>query len=105
MSNLRVEYPLGSLSKEEAKARLSALGDYLVNKHGIQVTWNGDAATVRGKYMVVNIEGSLAFQGDKAVFDGKDPGFLWRGKAKDYLLGKLSAYLNPAKKLEDLPRR
>ena len=104
MSNLRVEYPLGPLSKEDAKARLSALGDYLAKKHGINVTWNGDAATVRGKYMVVSIEGSLAFQGDKAVFDGKDPGFLWRGKAKDYLVGKLSTYLDPKKKLEELSR-
>ncbi len=104
MSTMRVEYPLGPLSKEEAKARLVALGEYLKNKHGIQVAWTGDAATVRGKYLVVNIEGSLAFEGQKAVFDGKDPGFLWRGKAKDYLTNKLGVYLDPATKLEDLPR-
>jgi len=105
MSNLRVEYPLASLTKDDAKARLVALGEYLQNKHGIAVTWNGESAQVRGKYMVVQIEGSLAFSGEKAVFDGKDPGFLWRGKAKDYLTNKLSMYLDPGKKLEDLPRR
>jgi len=105
MSNLRVEYPLGTLSKEDARARLVALGEYLQNKHGINVTWNGDAATVRGKYLVVNIEGTMSFGADKAVFDGKDPGLLWRGKAREYLTKKLAVYLDAKTKLEDLPRR
>ena len=104
MSNLRVEFPLGSMSKEDAKARLAALGEYLTNKHGIQVAWSGDSATVKGKYLVVQIDGSLKFEGNNAVFDGKDPGFLWRGKAKDYLANKLGQYLDPKKKLEELPR-
>jgi hypothetical protein len=104
MSNMRVEYPLGPLSQDDAKTRLSALGDYLAKKHGIQVAWQGDSATVRGKYLVVTIDGSLRFEGGKAVFDGKDPGLLWRGKAKDYLANKLKVYLDPATKLEDLPR-
>jgi hypothetical protein len=103
--SFRVDYPLGSRSQEDARARLVALGEYLGNKHNIKVTWNGDSATVNGKYMVVAIEGSLAFQGGKAVFEGKDPGFLWRGKAKDYLASKLSDYLDPKTKLDDLPRR
>jgi hypothetical protein len=105
MANLRVEYPLGTLSKEDAKARLAALGDYLQNRHGINVTWHGESADVRGKYMVVSIEGSMSLSADKAVFEGKDPGFLWRGKAKEYLTGKLAKYLNPATRLEDLPRK
>jgi hypothetical protein len=105
MSNLRVEYPLGSLSKDDAKARLVALGEYLQNKHGINVTWNGDTGAVKGKYLVVSIEGSMFFTADRAVFEGKDPGMLWRGKAKDYLNGKLAMYLDPKKKLEELPRR
>jgi hypothetical protein len=104
MGNLRVEYPLGPLSKDDAKVRLSALGDYLAKKHGIQVTWSGDSASVRGKYLVVTIDGSLRFEGDRAVFDGKDPGMLWRGKAKDYLANKLAVYLDPKTKVEDLPR-
>jgi hypothetical protein len=103
--SFRVDYPLGTMSQEDALARLAALGEYLGNKHGIAVTWNGDRATVKGKYLVVAIDGSLAFQGGKAVFEGKDPGFLWRGKARDYLANKLSTYLDPKKKLEDLPRR
>ncbi len=105
MAHLRVEFPLGPLSKDDAKARLIALGDYFQNKHGIAVTWNGEKAEVRGKYMVVHIEGSMYFEGSKAIFDGKDPGFLWRGKAKDYLAHKLAVYLDPTKKLEELPRK
>jgi hypothetical protein len=104
MSSMKVEYPLGSLSREDAKARLQALGEFLQNKHGINVTWSGDSATVKGKYLVVAIDGALAFQGNQAVFEGKDPGFLWRGKAKDYLHNKLSAYLDPATPLAELPR-
>ena len=101
---LRVEYPLGSISQEDAALRLKAFGEYLQHKHGIQVTWTGDRASVRGKYLVVAIDGVLAFEGGKAVFDGKDPGFLWRGKAKDYLHQKLSLYLDPTRTVDDLPR-
>lgn len=101
---LRVEYPLGSISQEDAAQRLKAFGEYLQHKHGIAVTWSGDRASVRGKYTVVSIEGELLFEGGKAVFEGKDPGFLFRGKAKDYLTGKLSLYLDPTRTLDDLPR-
>jgi hypothetical protein len=102
--SLRVEYPLGSISQEDAAQRLKAFGEYLQHKHGIQVTWAGDHASVRGKYTVVTIEGELGFEGGKAVFDGKDPGFLLRGKAKDYLRDKFSLYLDPTRTIDDLPR-
>ena len=102
--SFRVEWPLSGMSQEDAKARLGALGEYLKHKHNIEVIWTGDRATVKGRYMVVGIDGSLSFQGGKAVFEGKDPGFLWRGKAKDYLQNKLSMYLDPKTKLEDLRR-
>jgi hypothetical protein len=101
---LKVEYPLGSLSHDDAKARLGALGEYLHNRHGIAVSWNGDTATVHGRYMVVHIEGRLSFDAGKALFEGKDPGFLWRGKAKDYLHGKLEKYLDPRTPVDQLPR-
>jgi hypothetical protein len=104
-SSMRIEYPLGSMTQDEAKARLVALGEYMTNKHNIKVVWNGDRASVNGKYMIVSIEGALMFEPGKAIFDGKDPGMLWRGKAKDYLSEKLAKYLNPNTKLEDLPRR
>jgi hypothetical protein len=89
----------------EARARLVALGEYLSNKHGLTVTWlNDDEAKVTGKYLVVSIEGTLKLSGKSAEFTGKDPGMLWRGKARDYLLGKLKKYLDRATPLAALPR-
>jgi hypothetical protein len=105
MANLRIEQPLGGMSMEDAKARLTAMGEYFTNKHGIGVTWSGDAATVKGKYLVVTIDGGLRFDGGKVVFEGKDPGLLWRGKAKEYIEGKIRKYLDPRTPLPDLPRR
>ncbi|HEU4406027.1 MAG TPA: polyhydroxyalkanoic acid system family protein [Polyangiaceae bacterium] len=103
--SLRIERPLGALSRDDAKARLEALGEYFQNKHGLSVAWQGDAASVRGKYLVVTIDGTMRFEGDKVVFEGQDPGMLWRGKAKDYLSDKLAKYLDPSRALADLPRR
>lgn len=54
---------------------------------------------------MVSIEGSVSIEPSRVRFEGKDPGMLWRGKAKDYLAAKLQKYLNPATQLEDLPRR
>ncbi len=102
---MRIEYPLGSISQADAKARLQALGDYLTAKHGITVTWDGERAVIKGKYLVVGIDGTFTFEGTNAIFDGKDPGFLWRGKAKEYINNKLKQYLDPNTKLEDLPRK
>lgn len=93
-----------SLSKDEARTRLQALGDYLRNRHGIDVTWNGDKAAFKGKYLVVKFSGELTF-GDRTVhFRGEDPGMLWRKRAIKYLTGKLDTYLNPRTPLTELPR-
>lgn len=102
---MRIEHLLGSLTPEDARARLVALGEYFTNKHQIAVTWSGDRAAVKGKYLVVSIEGSLSFDGQRAIFEGKDPGMLWRGKAKDYLTAKIAKYLDPKTPLDTLPRR
>ncbi len=94
-----------SFSVEEARARIGALGEYLQNKHGLSVNWTGDdTATINGKYLVVTIEGSVEVKADKVSFSGKDPGMLWRSKAKDYLNGKLSKYLDAATDVDALPR-
>ncbi len=94
-----------SFSVEEARARIGALGEYLQNKHGLSVSWTGDdTAKINGKYLVVTIEGSVEVKADKVSFSGKDPGMLWRGKAKDYLNNKLSKYLDAATDVEALPR-
>ena len=95
-----------NLDVGDARARLHALGDYLGNKYGLAITWiSDDEATVSGSYLVVTISGNLRLTPTTVTFSGKDPGMLWRGKAKDYLLGKLAKYLNPSTPVDALPRR
>jgi hypothetical protein len=102
--SFELKYPHG-LEPADARARLVALGEYLSNKHGLAVSWlNEDEARVTGKYLVVSIEGTLKLNGAEAEFKGKDPGMLWRGKAREYLLGKLKKYLDPSTPVAALPR-
>jgi len=102
---MRIDYS-HPLSQDDARERLKALGDYLQNHHGIGVSWSDpDHARVTGKYLVVAIDGTVSLEKGTVVFEGKDPGFLWRGKAKDYLMGKLKKYLDPSASLDSLPRR
>lgn len=94
-----------SLDPEDAQIRIRALGDYLANKHGLGVSWKGDdEAHITGKYLVVTIDGTVSLSPGAVRFKGKDPGMLWRGKAKDYLQGKLSKYLDPSTPADALPR-
>ncbi|MGE0403222.1 MAG: polyhydroxyalkanoic acid system family protein, partial [Kofleriaceae bacterium] len=80
------------------------LGKYLENKHGIKVTWQDEKkAKFSGKYLMVKIEGELNVGNNRAIFKGEDPGFLLRGRAKDYIQGKLAKYLDPKTALADLP--
>jgi hypothetical protein len=93
-----------ALSDEEARARLELLGKYLVNRHGIKVTWLDEScAQFSGKYLVVRIHGELTMRAGRAQFKGEDPGFLWRGRAKDYIEGKLAKYLDPQTDPAQLP--
>lgn len=94
------------LDLADARDRLHALGDYFANKYGLSVTWAGEnEASISGSYLVVSISGNLRLTPTTVSFSGKDPGMLWRGKARDYLLGKLEKYLNPNTPLSVLPRR
>lgn len=100
-----LDYP-HPLSAADARARLGALGDYLANKYGLTVTWIGETeAKISGRYLVVTIDGTLQLLPGRVRFTGKDPGLLWRGKAKDYLGGKLARYLDGSASLDALPRR
>jgi hypothetical protein len=93
-----------ALSDTEARARLELLGAYLSNRHGIKVTWlDPDRAQFSGKYLVVRIDGQLTMKDGKGQFKGEDPGFLWRGRAKDYIEKKLAKYLDPAANPAELP--
>jgi len=93
-----------TLEKDDAKARLEALGDYLTNRHGIHCTWDGDRGSFFGKYMVVKIHCEMTLGEQVIKFTGKDPGLLWRKKATGYMQKKLAMYLDPTTPLDDLPR-
>ena len=99
---MKFDYP-HRLEKEDARARLHKLGEYLKNRHGIQVSWAGDKGSFRGKYLVVHIEGELVLGDGVVHMNGKDPGMLWRRKAMDYLKEKLATYLDPSCPVENLP--
>jgi hypothetical protein len=92
------------LPHPDARARLEVLGEYLHNRHGIKVTWDGDRARFAGKYLVVKIDGEMRVDGDKVLFRGEDPGFLWRKRATAYIEEKLRKYLDPRMTLSELPK-
>jgi hypothetical protein len=93
-----------ALSDGEARSRLEILGQYLQNRHGIKVAWVDDSrAKFQGKYLVVKIDGELTIRNGLAQFRGEDPGFLWRGRAKDYIESKLAKYLDPKVTEAELP--
>jgi hypothetical protein len=100
---MEIDFPY-VLSDEDARTRLDILAKYLVNRHGIHVTWIDEArAKFSGKYLIVKIDGELTLKAGRAQFKGEDPGFLWRGKAKDYIQGKLAKYLDPKAEPSSLP--
>ncbi|HEX3762953.1 MAG TPA: polyhydroxyalkanoic acid system family protein [Kofleriaceae bacterium] len=100
---MEIDFPY-ELTDQDARGRLEILGKFLTNKHGIAVTWvDADKAKFSGKYLVVRIDGELTLGGGRARFRGEDPGFLWRGKAKEYIQRKLAAYLDPKTAADQLP--
>lgn len=102
---MRIEYPLGPLSMPEARARLVALGDHLHSRFGLAVTWSHDnQAFVKGRCLLVYVEGSMNLGEKQVQFEGRDPGLLLRQGAKRFLLQKLREYLDPALCIEHLPR-
>jgi hypothetical protein len=100
---MEIDFPY-VVTDADARSRLEVLGQYLVNRHGIRVTWlDTSRARFSGKYIVVKIDGELSLGNGHAQFKGEDPGFLWRNKAKDYIHGKLAKYLDPKIALAELP--
>lgn len=100
---MEIDFPY-VLSDQDARSRLVVLGQYLENKHGIRVTWIDDTkARFSGKYLMVKIEGELSLGNRRAQFKGEDPGFLLRGRAKDYIQEKLAKYLDPKVAVAELP--
>ena len=100
---MEIDFPY-VVTDDDARSRLEILGQYLVNRHGIRVTWlDTTRARFSGKYIVVKIDGELSLGNGHAQFKGEDPGFLWRNKAKDYIHGKLAKYLDPKIAINELP--
>jgi hypothetical protein len=101
---MQLDYP-HRLTREDARARLEALTEYLSRRHGIQVSWDSDRGTVRGRVLkVVSIDGQFVLGDGSVHVEAKDPGILWRKKALEYLRRKLDVYLDPGRALADLPR-
>ncbi len=101
---MRVEYE-HDLPFEQARERVVALGEYLKNRHKIDVTWDGDHAMFNGRFKkIVKICGVLSLADGVVLFDGEDPGIAWRGQATKYIRRKLNAYLDANTPLEALPR-
>ena len=99
---MQFDYP-HSLGTEEASKRIHVLCQYLLNRHGIKVDWDGTTGRFDGKYLMVTIQGRMDVEENRVHFDGKDPGMLWRKKAVNYLKEKLETYLDPNTPIEELP--
>jgi len=94
-----------SFPEEEAIARLTALTDYWHAKHGLEVRWQGDRVTLRGKVMGVKFDGDVRVGGG-AVRAEVEAGFLAEKLGgRKYVEGKLDDYLDPATSLESLRAR
>ncbi len=95
MGMVKFEVP-HSLSKDEAKRRVSELVTYWSSKYGVKVDWSGDAAKMAGKIMGLNMNAHLQVLGNKVSGEATDPGFLLRDKAMKYLKQKFETYLAPS---------
>ena len=94
-----------SLPQDEIRERARAFGDYLQNKHKMQVQWTGEnVAEVRGKYKLVKIHADVTVKDAGVHVTGQDPGRLMRAAATHYIKRKLEAYMDPATALDSLPR-
>lgn len=101
MGMMKLEIP-HALDKDEAKKRVEALLGYWSKKYGVTSSWNGDAASFKGKAMGVTIDGNLTVAAGKIGGEATDPGMLLRGQAKKYLEKKFNTYLDKSKSIADI---
>ncbi|MCB9732180.1 MAG: polyhydroxyalkanoic acid system family protein [Deltaproteobacteria bacterium] len=94
-----------TVGRAEAIARAHALGEYFENRHGMKMSWRAaNIGHLEGNYLLIHIDGLFEIDDREVRLDGKDPGFLLRGKALEYLERKIRAYMDPATPLEQLQR-
>jgi hypothetical protein len=84
-----------TLSKDEAKQRVTKLLEYWSGKYGVKADWSGDAAKMAGKVMGISLSADLEIHANKISGEATDPGFLLRERATKYLRDKLARYLDP----------
>ncbi len=82
-------------SRSEARARVQQLLDYWSSEFGVQRSWQGDTARIRGTVMGVPFDGNVVVGDHDVLASTSDPGLLLRGKAVDYVQRKLKKYLHP----------
>lgn len=103
MGMLKFEVP-NSLSIDDARKRVEALLGYWSRKYGIQSSWDGVKATMKGKAMGISIDGGLEVLASKISGQASDPGMLLRGQAQKYLTRKFAEYLDPSRSLDDIAK-
>jgi len=81
------------LGVAEAKNRINKFGDFLAEQN-IALKWTSDTtASVSGKYTVVAIDATVTVSDNNVLIEGKDPGFLFRKAAENFLKEKMKEYL------------
>jgi putative polyhydroxyalkanoate system protein len=95
MGKISLEVP-HTLSKEEARRRIEQLAQDWSAKYGITSQWNQDTVRLWGKIMGLPVEAEVQIAEGAVHTEATDPGFLFREKAKKYVLQKLTWYLAPA---------
>lgn len=91
-----------TLTLEEARARMEALGDYYRARHHASVSWHEDVVTIDVRYLGVRVSVRARLEAHAVQVDASDPGFLLRSRGAKYLDAKIRRYLHEP--LATLPR-
>ncbi len=91
-----------SLMREDARARLQALGDYWGAHYNVHTEWQGFRARIWGRVLGIRFNGLVSIEKDH-VHGELLRGF-WGARlgGRGYLLRKLRVYLDPHHSLEEL---
>lgn len=84
-----------AFSRAEARLRVQQLLDYWSQRFGVQRSWQGDTARVRGSVMGVPFDGQVVVSDHEVSASTSDPGRFLRSTALDYVQRKLKKYLHP----------
>ncbi len=90
------------LRREDARARLQALGDYWGAHYNVQTEWSGYRAEIHGKVLGIRFNGVVSIEEDHVR--GELLSGFWGARlgGRGYLLRKLRVYLDPSRSLEEL---